>query len=375
MPLLLAGGATMGARRCVVSALVLWLLLGCQLAAPAAKPAAPAATAPQPAGQAAAPTQPQAAAPAAPAPPSPPTKATLAITSPNMIFALPWLAQDSGIFARHGWDVEVIVVGGSPRATQSLVAGDFDFAISGISSLLRARMQGADTWILATSSNIATSQKIMVMPQSGIRMLADLRGKTVGITQYGSEAHNFIVQALEKGGLGPDDARLLQLGASPQVAAALLTGGIDAGVNSGPAGLAAERSGAVTVVSATELNILAPAGSIATTRRYIDRDRAAIQRFMRAYVEAVHMFKTNRAETLRILQPHLGGLPLDELDYLYDEVADSIQPLPAVREDAVQAVLDREDDPLSKSFKPSDFLDMSFLREIEQSGFLASLYR
>jgi ABC-type nitrate/sulfonate/bicarbonate transport system substrate-binding protein len=236
-------------------------------------------------------------------------------------------------------------------------------------------MQGADTWILATSSNIATSQKIMVMPQSGIRTLADLRGKTVGITQYGSEAHNFIVQALEKGGLGPDDARLLQLGASPQVAAALLTGGIDAGVNSGPAGLAAERSGAVTVVSATELNILAPAGSIATTRRYIDRDRAAIQRFMRAYVEAVHMFKTNRAETLRILQPHLGGLPLDELDYLYDEVADSIQPLPVVREDAVQAVLEREDDPLTKNFKPSDFLDMSFLRQIEQSGFLASLYR
>ncbi len=343
-----------------------WLVLGllaCQA------PAAPART------SASAPASPVAPANTAPAAPAALQKVTFAITSPNMLFAIPWLAQESGIFARHGLDVEVVVVGGSPRAAQSLVAGDFDYVIAGISALLRSRAQGADTVLVATSSNIATSQKIMVMPQSGIRSLADLRGRTIGITQYGSEAHNFVLQALASVGLGPDDVQLLQLGASPQVAAALLSGGIDAGVNSGAAGLAAERAGAVTVVAAEALHILAPAGTVATTRRLIEQDRGSVLRFLRAYVEAIHLFKTDRATAVRLLQPHMGNLPLDEVEYLYDEVASVYQPLPVVREEAVQAVLDRDDALRDRGFKPGDFLDLSLLDEIEQSGFLATLYR
>src|SRR5690349_6735152 len=47
-------------------------------------------------------------------------KITVAILSTNELQVIPWIAKDSGAFARHGLDPEVVVVAGSPRVTQSL---------------------------------------------------------------------------------------------------------------------------------------------------------------------------------------------------------------------------------------------------------------
>lgn len=310
-----------------------------------------------------------------PAPAAPPARrhVTVAITSPNEMFAIPWVAQDSGLFARHGLDVEVVVVGGSPRVTQSLVAGDFEFAIAAAAALIRARAQGADPQIIAGTSDLAIGQKILVAPGAAVRALADLRGKTVGITQYGSEAHTFIQLALARAGVDPSEVTILQLGASPQVAAAVASGNLDAGVVSGPAGLRAERAGGVVLVDARALGILSPQGTLATTRRLIERDRDQVLRFLAAYVEAIHFFKTQRDATIRILQQRMGDLPEEEVAYLYDGIKDVYQPLPTVSAEAIQAVIDREDD-IPKTIAPSDVLDMSLLREIEQRGLLRQLY-
>src|SRR5215217_6145628 len=133
----------------------LWLL-GCQPTAPAESRPAASGAAPVAALPASAPA-------AQAAEPTPPTlrKLAIAIVSPNELMAIPWIGKDSGIFARHGFDVDVLVIGGSPRVTQSLVAGDFDYAIAGASSLVRARIQGADPVILATSTNNAGSFRLL----------------------------------------------------------------------------------------------------------------------------------------------------------------------------------------------------------------------
>ncbi len=96
---------------------------------------------------------------------------------------------------------------------------------------------------------------------------------------------------------------------------------------------------------------------------------------MRAWVEAVHYFKTQREATIRILQTNLGDLEDDEVAFLYEDTAALLQPLPVPAEAAIQAMLDREDDPQARTHKPSEFVDLSFLREIEQSGFVSALYK
>jgi hypothetical protein len=68
-------------------------------------------------------------------------------------------------------------------------------------------------------------------------------------------------------------------------------------------------------------------------------------------------------------------LSADESAYLYDEQADLLERLPAPNDKALQAVLDRENDPKLKTMSPGDFVDASFFREIEKSGLIEQLYR
>ena len=105
-------------------------------------------------------------------------------TSEQMI--IPTLAQEAGMFRKHGLDAHVVLVSGSPRNVQSLIAGNFDYTMAGVTPLIRARLGGADPVILAAIANYST-QKIMVAPLAKIRKVEDLRGKIVGVTQYGSE--------------------------------------------------------------------------------------------------------------------------------------------------------------------------------------------
>jgi hypothetical protein len=97
-------------------------------------------------------------------------------------------------------------------------------------------------------------------------------------------------------------------------------------------------------------------------------------RFLRAYVEGVHYFKTNREGSLRALQKYFRGATADQVAFLYDYQRDLIDALPMPTDESIQGELDRETDPKAKSFKPADFMDLSFLREIEKSGLLAELY-
>jgi NitT/TauT family transport system substrate-binding protein len=358
--------------------LALVWLLACQPAAQS--PASPAGSAAAPAApnasQPAAASPNSAAASQAPAAPVALQPIKIAIVSPNEAMAIPWVAKDSGIFAKHGFDAEVLLVAGSPRVTQSLIAGDFDYAIAGASSFIRARIQGADPQIVATSLNTAGDFHLLTLPQSGIRSIEDLRGKTVGVTQLGSDADVFLRTAISRAGLRPDEVTIIQHGGSPQGAAALLTGQLPAAVVGGSAILTATRNGAISVANGKTLRIPGLTGTIATTRRHIERNPAEVQRLVRAYVEATHYFKTHREETIDILHESWAGMPREEVAYLYDEVVDEMQRFPMPSDESVMAMVERETDPQTAAqFKPTDFYDPTFLREVERSGLLQQLYK
>ncbi|HLH22993.1 MAG TPA: ABC transporter substrate-binding protein [Chloroflexota bacterium] len=345
------------------------LLLACQ--PPAAREAGPAPAAAPAAVPPSGAAPPAAAAQAAPGP-RPLQKVTIAYVAPVETFSIPWIAKEAGIFTKYGIDADVALLTGSPRLVQSLIAGDFDYGLAGVTAIMRARMQGADPVILAAGSNYS-NQAVLVQPRAGIQRLQDLKGKTVGVAQYGSESETFLQIALHKADMAPDDVQVLQTGGHPQTLAALVSGNLEAGVLGSSMVLAAERAGAVRLADGQTLKVLSPGGTMATTRRLVERDRDAVQRYMRAYVEGIQYFKTNREDTIRILQQYMGGLPAEEMDLIYDAARADFQSLPIPSDEAIQAVLDRETEPEAQSFKPADFTDDSFLRDIEQSGFLRQI--
>src|SRR6185295_18134311 len=208
-------------------------------------------------------------------------KVRMAYVSPSVSLSLPWLAKESGILSKHDLIGEVLLITGSPRLVQSLIAGDVDVAFAGITAITRARVRGAEIAILGAAANVS-SQKLMVGRNSKIRRLEDLKGAIIGVSQYGSEADTFARNAVTLAGLKPDkDVTMLQLGGHPQVAAAMVAGKLDVGALAGLAALTAEKSGARQLASAAELKILSPSGTFAATRGYIQRKRGVVDRLMR----------------------------------------------------------------------------------------------
>ena len=302
-------------------------------------------------------------------------KIRVAFVSPSPTQSPSWIAKETGLFTKYGLEAEIILLPGSPRMVQTLIAGDIDYAIVGATAAMRARMRGADVVLLATAANFS-NMKLLTSRASGIRRFEDLKGRVIGVSQYGSDADAFARIVLDKAGFQPNkDVAILQLGGHPQVAAALAAGKIEAGVLGGLAFLTAQKSGATVLTSGVKLKVAAISGTLATTGARIQRSRDSVMRFMHAFVEAIHYFKTNREGTLPILQKYMGGISSENAGIVYDEALDVIEDLPVPAEKGLLAVLDRESDPKAKTFKPMDFIDLSFLKEIDRRGLVEKIYR
>src|SRR6185295_12893645 len=75
------------------------------------------------------------------------------------------LAKDSGMLAKYGFTADVILIPGTPRTIQALIAGDLDYVKAGAPASLRARSQGADVTVLSTLTNVS-AQRVFIRPDS-----------------------------------------------------------------------------------------------------------------------------------------------------------------------------------------------------------------
>ena len=340
---------------------VLLLLVACAPAPAAPRAESAAASAPAVSNQAAAP---------------PPLETVhFVYGAPSESFALPSVGKAFGVFARHGIDLEAQLVTGTPRLVQSLVAGDFQFGQGGVTALTNARLRGADVIVVAGLDNYS-SQALLVAPGSTATQLEQLRGRTIGVSQFGSESDEFLRIALAtRSNLRADqDVSVLQTGGHPQTAAALISGNIDAGVISGAIRVSALRAGARQIADARTMEVLAFAGTVATSDRLVAERPDLVRRFLRALTETIALYKSEPDRAVDALVPFLGDLDRPTVELLYAEHAPTILRLPRPSLQSLQAVLDRNEDPRARELGPEHFVNFTFVDEIERDGFLARLY-
>jgi hypothetical protein len=89
--------------------------------------------------------------------------------------------------------------------------------------------------------------------------------------------------------------------------------------------------------------------------------------------------KTDRQTGLKILTKYLGARDKEIMERTYDHViADAVLPpkhYPTL--EGIKAILEplAEKDAKAKAAKPEDFVEMSFVKELDQSGYVDSLYK
>ena len=284
------------------------------------------------------------------------------------------LAKDSGILAKYGFSADVVLIPGTPRTIQALIAGDLDYVAAGAPASLRARAQGADVTILSTLAS-SSAQRVFLKPDSPIGNFKEVKGKIIGVTQYGSAGDTFLRGALRKHNIKESEVTILQMGGTPGVAQGLESGRIEVGVL-GDSGLLLVFRGRAKVLkggSAREMGFRGTDAPLTTTDRKIKADRAAVVRFMQAYLETIHFFQTNKAGTARILQKYMRGVSEEHITLWCDDLRANLKQIPYADEEGLRAELAMMNIPGGQI--PAGYINTSILDEIKKSGFIDKLYK
>lgn len=287
-----------------------------------------------------------------------------------------WVSRDAGFMARNGLDLEFIYNESGSRSAQAMVAGDIQIGQTGSGASIQARANGADTVIVLS---VMPTVPFQVITRSDIKKPDDLRGKKIGISTFGSTGHFATRYFLDKLGLKPGrDVAVLQVGGQSARLAALKQGALDATLLGAPALLVAKRLGFHVLLDLVDIGFQYDYGSIATTRSFIRSNREGVRKLVRAYVEGVHFLKTHRQESKEILARYLREKDSAVLEETYAYYSDKTAVAPYPTREGIQWVIEQllgsvQGDKPRLTFE--DVADQSFVLELEQSGFIQSLYR
>jgi len=304
-------------------------------------------------------------------------KIRIGLSSVSALHGALWVAEQKGAFRKQGLETEIIVTGqGANTGIGALLANDIQIVSAGGDALVNATLRGGETVMIAASVNKGVN-RIMVRPE--IKTPADLKGKKIGATRVGSVSHSVLLMMLKRWNINPNDLQILQLGSSPNMLSALEKGGIDGATMTIPYVFIAEDRGLRILVDLGDTDIYYLHSMIASTRGYVRTHREIVLRFLRGYLEGIAIFKQNKKDSLDVLRKKLRVSAEQErtLERSYDLLVAKYyeaMPYPSVRGvETLLSFLDKEN-PKAKTADPKSFYDESLLKEIEQTGFVKTLY-
>jgi len=285
-----------------------------------------------------------------------------------------WVAKEAGIFAKNGLDVQLVYIRGSGMIVMALLSKETPIGQMGGSSIVSASLRGADTVMIA-GGTVTTEQWLMSRPE--IKTAEQLKGGSVAIDRFGGTSDLLTRVALRKLGLTPvKDVAIVQIGSVPDRLSALEKGKVQAAILISPDRFIAEKKGFYTlmIVSMPYQGV-----GVATTRRFIRDNPDIVRKYVKSQVEAVHRIKTDRETGMRVLVKYLGSQDKEILEKTYDLTSadDRLSRKQYPTLEGIKNILEplAEKDPKAKAAKPEDFVDMRFIKELDESGFIDDLYK
>jgi NitT/TauT family transport system substrate-binding protein len=289
--------------------------------------------------------------------------------------AVVWMTKEARLFEKHGLDVELIYIAGSSRVVHAMLAKDVPISEIAIPAVIQANLAGADLVMLA-GPNHKPGQKIMVKPE--IKRREDLKGKKIGITRFGTSDDFLLRYVLGQWNLQPDrDVALIQMGGSQETLAGIASRAVDGGMLSSPLHLQAGKLGYSLLADLSAIDVDYQGAGVVTTRSYMRESPDRVRRYMRAYMEGLHRFKTDKNLAMKVIGKYSRITDPEALEETYQHYAVKVMPrVPYPTTKGIQMVLDEigARAPKAKSSSPESFVDVSYLKELEQSGFIKKLY-
>jgi NitT/TauT family transport system substrate-binding protein len=282
------------------------------------------------------------------------------------------LAKEAGIFARNGLDVTVIRAQAAV-STMALISGEVGLIQAAAPAVLQSNLGGSGAVYVAGGY---TGLDYWLVGHPSIKSAEQLKGAIIGAAGLSGGSYTATQLAVRKLGLNPaKDVSIVAVGGTPERLAALRTGRVQATSLNPPTIFAAEKEGfrILADVSALPFQNVAPV----TTRRFIKEHPDIVRRYVKSQVEAVHMMRRDRKTGMKVFMQLMGGFKdTAVLEKSYDvSITDDKLPrnqYPSL--EGIKAVLESLGD-RAKEARPMDFVELRFIKELEESGFIQALYR
>jgi len=279
-----------------------------------------------------------------------------------------WVAQDGGYYRKYGLDVDLVLIRSAAIITAALLAGEAPMIQLGGNGPIQAALQGADCVNVLTLVPLIP-QSLVVTPD--IKTAEDLKGKKLGVSRFGALSDLVIRRYLRNLGLDPaKDVTIVQIGGIPEQLTAMKAGAISGGSMSPPVLTAAKKAGFKELADFESLDYKYPATVSATTKSFIQRQRATALNFLRGEIEGIHAIRTRKEFAVSVLKKYMRINDPEILEEGYRYALRFIQPKPFSTLEETKVVLEELKRPTAK---PESFVDLSLLQELEKEKFFDKL--
>lgn len=287
-----------------------------------------------------------------------------------------WAAREAGLFKKYGLDVDLIAFPSGTEGMAAMIAGEIEFLAIAGSTTASAAIGGGDVVSMALiNDRLLTS--LVVAPV--IQRPEDLKGKSVGISRFGTSIDTAARIAIQHYGMEPvKDVSLVQVGAVSSAVAALRGGRIQAAVLSYPTIIHARREGFRELLDIASLGTPYAANGVTVRRSYLQQRRDIAVNYLKALLEAIARVKKDKPFAVDVMAKYLRTNDREILSETYDFAVGKYlkaRPYPSV--EAFRSVINElaQVNPKAKGQDPRRFYDDSILQELDKSGFIDALYR
>jgi ABC-type nitrate/sulfonate/bicarbonate transport system substrate-binding protein len=280
----------------------------------------------------------------------------------------------AGLFRKHGLDIDKPrIMGGAKGVVRGLMSREIQFGNLAAPAPLRANLKGEADLVFLTGG--INQQFIMGRP--GLDRREQLAGKKIGFVGDGGLNDALVKFVIQK--LAAEGIRGLREAAIPasgdKELAALLGGSCDAIVITPPESIDAQRKGCKYLVDFAEYGLNYALGGIAARRDYVEQNPEITRKFIKAYVEGMHRYRTDREFTVGVQAEYSGIADRSVAEETYDLTQPGMPSVPHPVVSSLQTLLDSMSNelPEAKDADARRFVDDRFIRELEESGFIGAL--
>lgn len=286
-----------------------------------------------------------------------------------------WAMKDMGVLEKHGLNADVVLVPGSARGLQALLAGSIHFAQVDATAPISANLKGADIVVVGGSMNRIP---FSMVTQPELREPNQLKGKKIGIVNFGGANEFSVLAALNEWGIPAQSVTLMPSGGGANRLVALSAKALDATVLSPPETLKAEQLGLRILLHLSDLKATFPMNAIAVRRSFLENNREVVKRFLKAHSDAVYQFKRDRKRGIQVYQKRLQQRDAAVIEGTYDYYAPKFAFPPRVSREGLELTARFVTDRVTggkTGIDVSKSLDESIVDELEREGFFKELAR